>query len=226
MSLRHLLGIATSGSLVSLLAVLGTSAALAGSGGPKPGFSVTITNLTANQVISPPIVASHDADADVFEVGTPASAELAALAENGDNAPLRDLLTASENVLDVVALSDPLMPGQSVTVSLAVKGRFNLVSAAGMLVSSNDAFFGLDGEPVAKNRPLVVLVPAYDAGSEANSEDCAYVPGPPCGAGPVHDPSPAEGFVHIGNGIRGIGGVPADVYDWSNPVARIVIERL
>jgi hypothetical protein len=51
------------------------------------------------------------------------------------------------------------------------------------------------------------------------------VPGPPCGAGPVHDPAPAEGFVHVGNGIRGIGGVPAEVYDWSNPVARIVIER-
>jgi len=222
---QHILGLATGGTFVSLLAVLGASAPPGASNGQ---YSVTITNLTANQIISPPLVVSHDEDADVFEPGTPASPQLADVAENGNNVPLRDLLMSAEGVFDVVALEDGLPPGQSVTVILGATNRFARVSAVGMLVSSNDAFFGLDSVliPTKKKQPVVVYVPAYDSGTEANSEDCAFVPGPPCGAGPVHDPSMAEGFVHIGNGIRGIGGIPADTYDWSNPVVRVVIERL
>ncbi|MCP4627797.1 MAG: hypothetical protein GY850_30405 [bacterium] len=67
----------------------------------------------------------------------------------------------------------------------------------------------------------------YDAGTEFNSENCAYIPG--CGGGGVHDPADAEGYVYIHNGIHGIGGIngldPAE-YDWRNPVATIRVQRV
>ena len=46
---------------------------------------------------------------------------------------------------------------------------------------------------------------AYDAGSEYNSEDCAFIPGPPFGNGGVRDTDGAEGYVQILSGIHGIG---------------------
>ena len=67
--------------------------------------------------------------------------------------------------------------------------------------------------------------PAYDAGSEANSESCEFIPGPPCG-NHVHDPAEAEGFIHISNGIQGTGDVCASESDWRNPVARVTITRV
>lgn len=192
-----------------------------------PTVTVTITNLTANQIFSPPIVVAHREGTGLFDPGTAATPELAQLAENGDNLPLTSLLMSDPLTVDLVAAKSGILPGQSASFTLTVGGRPAQLSAAGMLVSSNDAFFGLDSieVPKMKKGAVTVYAPAFDAGSEANSENCAFVPGPPCDAGPVHDPAPAEGFVHVGNGIRGIGGVPAGVYDWKNPVAQIVIER-
>ena len=76
----------------------------------------------------------------------------------------------------------------------------------------------------------MVEAEAYDAGSERNSEDCAYIPGPPCEGAGVHDPAEAEGYVHIHAGIHGIGPDTELVYpaehDWRNPVAKITIRRV
>jgi hypothetical protein len=127
-----------------------------------------------------------------------------------------------------MAANAPIMPGASATYVLGATPGARQLSAVGMLISTNDAFFGLDGitMPRRKKDVVSIRVPAYDAGSEANSEDCAFIPGPPCGAGAVHDPAQAEGFVHISNGIHGIGGVPEATYDWRNPVALITVKRL
>lgn len=72
----------------------------------------------------------------------------------------------------------------------------------------------------------VVNAAAYDAGSEDNSEDCAYIPGPPCGNGDVRDTVGAEGYVYIHSGIHGIGDLEPAEFDWGNPVATVKIERL
>lgn len=225
-SITLLLGAA---ALAAGALALTTSDALAGAGqGSGRMFAVTITNLTPNQIFSPPLLATHSDALALFSAGAPASPELAQLAENGDNVPLRDALLADSQAGDVQAASDPIMPGMSTTYLVAGTSAARRLSAAGMLVSTNDTFFALDGVALPRSAQggTRYLVPAWDAGSEANSEDCAFVPGPPCGAGPVHDPSPAEGFVHISAGIHGIGGVPQGAYDWRNPVALISIERL
>ena len=38
------------------------------------------------------------------------------------------------------------------------------------------------------------------------------------------DRTDAQGNIYVGNGINGIGDLPAASYDWNNPVAQIVIQ--
>ena len=46
-------------------------------------YEVTITNITRGQIISPPIVISHNEDFQLFSLGHPAPTGLAELAEDG-----------------------------------------------------------------------------------------------------------------------------------------------
>ena len=115
------------------------------------------------------------------------------------------------------------MPGDSVKLKVTVRGPFWLISAAGMLVSTNDGFFALTGGRVPFYGKNSVAVGAYDAGSETNSELCAFIPGPPCGNGGVRDTGAAEGYVHVHSGIHGTGDLDPSMHDWRNPVAHISI---
>jgi len=96
-----------------------------------------------------------------------------------------------------------------------------------MLVPSNDAMFAINGVRGPKGKDLLNLhSPAYDAGTEDNDELCVSIPGPPflCTGEGVSSEG-GEGFVYVHSGIRGIGDVDADTYDWRNPVASIRIRR-
>ena len=213
-------------------------------------YEVRVTNLTRGQVISPPIVVAHDTDVSVFTAGAPASDELAMVAEDAFSGPLVDLL--QDQGADVVTAGGPLPPGQSVVLEITPSGGNDRLSVLGMLVTTNDAFFAVNGAPLGESAPAVLNAPAYDAGSEANNQDCAFIPGPPCGNEFVRDIAGAEGFVHIHNGVHeldqgdgvgrdfGRGGfgrnnpfaafnqadddglIPARD-DWRNPVARITV---
>ena len=95
-----------------------------------------------------------------------------------------------------------------------------------MLVTTNDAFFAVNG--VARpfrRQPGTHYAAAYDAGSEANNESCDFIPGPPCGNGGVRMQTGSEGYVHVHAGVHGIGDLDPAAYDWRNPVARVVIQR-
>ena len=189
-------------------------------------FEVTVTNLTRGQIISPVLVATHSRRTSFYELGEPASPELGILAEDGDNAPLRAVLDASSEVYETASGAAGIPPGGSETILISSVPNRPLVSLAGMMITTNDAFVSLDGAPLPLIGKRTYFVPGLDAGTEANSESCMYVPGPPCGSGGVHDPSPAEGYVHVSNGIQGIGDIPKDVYDWRNPAARIEVRRV
>jgi hypothetical protein len=113
-----------------------------------------------------------------------------------------------------------------VTFYLSGTGPWTRLTALGMLVTTNDAFFGLDSAELSgRPRSKVFSVPAYDAGSEVNSESCTYIPGPPCMNGGVRDTDGAEGFVHVHSGIHGIGDLVPAEHDWRNPVVRIEVQR-
>lgn len=194
--------------------------------GPSRSFSVTITNLTRGQSFTPILVASHKEGVKLFAPGNPASPELAALAEGGNTMPLATLLMGMNDVLDVADSGGLLLPGATVTVTVETKGKFNHVSVASMLIPTNDAFFALNGiKGASGKKTVVVMAPAWDAGSEPNDELCANIPGPVCSGAGGSPGAGGEGFVHIHAGIHGIGDLLAAERDWRNPVARITISR-
>ncbi|MDH3414413.1 MAG: spondin domain-containing protein [Gammaproteobacteria bacterium] len=222
-ALLSILGIALLGSTV----LLNSRTALA-----DEGFrvQVTITNITRGQVISPVVVASHSAEFEpLFQLGTPASAELAAVAEDAILDPLIASLSGDPAVFDVQTLfgeDGPIIPGESASVIVDIKGNYRYLSMAGMLVTTNDAFFAVRGARVFAHGTSTHHSSAYDAGSEANTENCDHIPGPPCGNAEVRVPDGSEGYVHIHAGVHGIADLVPSMHDWRNPVAEITVTRL
>lgn len=185
-------------------------------------YEIRITNLTSGQIMSPAVIATHSNKVRMFKAGKQASAAMAALAEDADASGVTAALDAAgAEVTDWVMASGPLLPGatQSLEITVADGDRLSLVS---MLVTTNDAFAGLDSYDLSNlDGRHSFTIPAYDAGSEANNEGCDYIPGPPCGNGGVRARKGHEGFVHIHPGIRGDGDLSKMTLDWRNPVMRI-----
>lgn len=186
---------------------------------------VRLTNLS-KQIISPPLLVTHTWKARAFIPGNPASDELAMLAEDGDPMPLAALLSESDEVLDVVVSDGFLMPGDTLVFDLEKRGRFNRLSAVGMLVNTNDAFFGIDTVFIEPGgQPQRVSAVAWDAGTEANNEDCDFIPGPACDSHLVRATDGAEGFIHVHPGLHGGGDLSPAEWNWQNPVVEIKIVK-
>jgi len=199
--------------------------------GQEQGFEVTVTNLTHGQQFTPILVASHSEGVHLFDLGSSASSQLATLAQEGNTAPLAALLAGLPEVKDIAVSAGLLDPGKSVTVFVKAGGRFDRVSLAAMLIPTNDGFFAVnDTEGPDGDRPLTLYSPAYDAGAEVNDELCASIPGPffvECGGpGGGAMVGGGEGYVHIHEGIHGIGDLKPALRDWRNPVAQITIRRV
>jgi len=195
--------------------------------GPKQ-YKVTITNITRGQSFTPILVASHRVGVRLFTLGESATVELSALAEGGDVTPLKTALDADPLVKGTGASERLLEPGQSTSVLVPATGGANRISLAAMMLPTNDGFIGLNGAIAPHGRrSITYFVRAYDAGSEPNDEHCASIPGPLCGGQGGSPNADGEGFVHVHAGIHGISSLdPAADYDWRNPVARVVIERV
>ena len=209
-------------------------------------YEVTVTNLTSGQIISPVVVATHRSGlTPLYMFGSPASSELASIAEDAVNDPLVALLSGDSDVMDVQTIfgsGGPIMPGETASVTIVAStppfpfpwissgGEFRYVTAAAMLVTTNDAFFALNGVRLPGDYffpvPGTYDSAAYDAGSEANDEECASIPGPPCGNPGIRVTEGAEGYVHVHDGVHGIGDLAPENYNWHNPVATVTIRRM
>ncbi len=188
-------------------------------------FEVTITNITSGQTFTPLLVVAHSPRVSLFELGEPATQELAIIAEAGDVGPMDALLGSIPGKVGATAASAGLLgPGESVTLEIRAGGKFDRISVAGMLIPTNDTFVALDSVRV-RHWEKDYLVPAYDAGSEYNDELCANIPGPACG-GEGYADTDGEGYVHISRGIVGIGDLEPSAYDWRNPVAQVTIRPM
>ena len=192
-------------------------------------YEVKITNLTSGQIFSPPIVITHKPDFTLFNLGEMASDELAALAEEGNTGPLANLVNDYSNTSYSVA-GGPILPGDTAVIEVTAKPGAWTISLAGMLVTTNDAFFAVRSMVIPALGKKEITAEAYDAGTEYNSEDCTYIPGPPCNSHNSHDPTEAEGYVYIHSGIHGSGLDPEMVnpsqFDWRNPVALVTVRRI
>ena len=204
------------------------SAALMVSGSAFAGnysktYEVTVTNITAGQAFTPLLAVTHSSKISVFELGEPALDELELLAEGGMTAPLQDLLDPLSQVHDTVTTAGLLGPGESVTFEIKASHWTNQLTFAGMLLPTNDTFVAVNSIPLPRWESSTYAV-AYDSGTEINDEDCDNIPGPYCGGAAISEED-GEGFVHVGNGIHGIGDLAPEMFDWRNSVAKVSIRR-
>jgi hypothetical protein len=188
-------------------------------------YEVTITNITRSQTFTPILVATHSPRAAIFDLGAPASPGLAILAEDGNPATLAAELVQTGEVLDSQTIPGLLAPGATATVQIRARGRFDQLSIGAMLIPTNDTFMALNSMQLPWHGSTSRTLLAYDAGSEPNDELCRSIPGPRCG-GEGSSAGGGEGYVYVSNGMHGIGDLPAAIYDWRNPVARVVIRRI
>lgn len=187
-------------------------------------YEVTITNLTAHQTLSPPLLAVHSPAMGLFSVGHPASVGVAKVAEDGDRSTLRTELEKSGKVESIVEAMGGIKPGQSAKFRVKAEAADAVLSVITMLVTTNDGFTGVSSLAFPMSS-FQTGTNAYDAGSEANTESCMHIPGPPCGA---HNARTAmgEGTVQMHPGIMGMGDLDARKFNWMNPVARLTVVRL
>lgn len=141
-------------------------------------YSVTVTNLTANQPMSPVAVVTHTNDSTLWSTGMPASVALEILAESGDSSGLTD----ETGVNELISGAGILVPGGTETIAISLEqADVADLSVVTMLVNTNDAFTGTTGfdlAALAVNDTSTLRVIAYDAGTEANSEAKGTIPGP------------------------------------------------
>jgi hypothetical protein len=227
-------------TLTGILAILPGAAASASSGHhgrhrePEPAtYTVTVTNLTAAQYLTPPNFAAHDRGVDVFQVGRPASNGVQQVAENGGvpvlAAELASAIDGPGLGVSGVGADAPIGPGQSATFSFTTDAR--RLSLVAMLICTNDGFAGLDARALPRHdgQTRRYRVRAYDAGTEINTELRQDVPPAPfCGDGPgsgESNPALAEhGVVRPHRTLRGVGDLDPSL-DWRGPVASVVITR-
>ena len=205
-------------------------------------YHVTVYNLTSGQPFTPPLFATHQGSVELFRVGVAASEGIREIAENGNLGPALAALGDDAKVAEVfVAIAGdppPLMPGASVSFHIGAERGARFVSFASMLICTNDGFTGLDGLklPQQLGDSVEVYAGAYDAGTEINTEDFADIV-PPCqgligvgsedpGTG-MSDPALAQGGVIAHHpGLVGGNDLLPGVHGWTDPVAKIVIERV
>lgn len=209
-------------------------ALFAGSAVAQVDYEVTITNITPGQTFTPQLVVTHPGDAIIFRLGEPASPELEMLAESGATAPLTEALSAV--AMDITTIPGLLGPGEQASVVVSGNPGRGFISVAAMLIPTNDTFVAMNRMKLPRSGAVQQMVPAYDAGTEYNDQNCANIPGPVCG-GEGNSPGPNdtdEGFVHIGNGMHELGDedemgnpiIDPKTYDWRNSVARITVRRM
>jgi Spondin_N len=213
---------------------------------PAETFEVTFTDLTSGQPLTPAVAATHRGRNELFRVGDAASFELKEIAENGFNEPMLERLGADGDVSDVVqAPGGPLVPagspgdamfGQSTTFTITADRGARRLSLAAMLICTNDGFTGVNSLALPRKvgDSLTVETMAYDAGTEANTEDFADMV-PPCqdligvtgepGTG-QSDPALAQNdVIRHHTGITGRRDLVPAVHGWdvNAPVARITV---
>ncbi|MCL1049683.1 spondin domain-containing protein [Shewanella abyssi] len=193
-------------------------------------YSVTVTNLTANQPMSPIAVVAHTSDSKLWSTGMAASVALEVLAESGDNSDLAD----ENGVNELVIGAGILVPGGAETISLSLApADVADLSVVTMLVNTNDAFTGTTGfdlAALAVDDTTTLRVIAYDAGTEANSEAKGTIPGPADGGEGFNTDRDDNDKVHGHPGVISADDGLADsvlsaAHRFDNPVMTIKITR-
>jgi hypothetical protein len=194
-------------------------------------YTVTVTNLTSGQPLTPTVFATHDGGVSLFEAGAAASNGIQQLAENGGVPVLVGELTGASGVGEVAVVgSAPIGGGESASVEIVTDDPYRVASLAGMLICTNDGFGGVDSLhlPSYVGDQVHVYGAAYDAGTEMNTEAYADLV-PPCdglGQTGMSNPDLAEnGVVSMHAGILGGADLSPAIHGWDGAVMSVTVER-
>lgn len=206
-----------------------------GAANRQQSYTLQLTNLTANQPFGPVALAFHQATLSLWETGDSASSELEELAESGNPQPFLDAAATHAMVVDTQAGTGAIPPGGSETLTASFSGDEDLSwTLASMLVNTNDAFAGTSGATLpslAVGESRTWYLPAYDAGTEANTETADSVPGPAGGGEGLNAARSDSGRIRIHPGvISNQDGQAASALDgshrWDNPVLKVELIRI
>ncbi|WP_428775873.1 spondin domain-containing protein [Vibrio sp.] len=213
---------------------LATAGALASGAVNSAMLDITVTNATKGIYFTPLLVAAHDDSLRMFHPGQAASAELEALAEEGDISGLSSVIGNAGGVVVENPAGGILNPGASSQFSID-SGAMGYLSLAAMLLPTNDGFVGLDSWAIPSQPGTYHMsLYGYDAGTEANDELAASIPNPPFitfgsgGSGVEMSVTNPVVHIHPGNlgdtdASGGISDLDSTNHRWLNPVATITI---
>jgi hypothetical protein len=209
-------------------------------------YRATVANLTPGQPFTPPAVAAHLPEVEVFAVGDEANEPTRQLAENGNLEPLVGLVEDTDAIRGAAVGDGPLVPAEDpgdtglpyfTELHLSAGPEATALTFIAMLIATNDGFVGLDTVPLPEevNGSRTYYANGYDAGTEQNTERFAdIVPpaktlirgGEPEGTTESNPDIAEDGVVTPHPGIQGVGNLPPSVYDWREPAAVVQVERL
>lgn len=137
-------------------------------------YSITITNITNNQPLTPVAVVMHREGYTPWSLGSASSAGLEVLAESGSPALFISEANANNKVIATDVGDSAITSGNSVTFSLTVEDSSSLMlSVATMLANTNDAFSGVNSWDISgldAGDSISILAKVFDAGTEDNDE--------------------------------------------------------
>ncbi|MGA7690495.1 MAG: spondin domain-containing protein [Jiangellales bacterium] len=168
--------LAAAGAFALGVPVLAAGVLTAAADEPVSTYRVTIVNTTTGQPFSPPVVATHSRDVDLFEVGERASTEIAAIAQAGDQSGAVALLGSLGDAVTSVEQGAPSRPlagldGPPSVQTVDIEGHpDDVLSLATMLICTNDGFTGVDSIALPEAGTTVVPLQGYDAGVERNTQ--------------------------------------------------------
>lgn len=190
-------------------------------------YRISVTNLTPGQRMSPPVVAIHDAGTRLFQLGEEASLQVQAIAEQGNNEQLIDLVTLDSTVSDsgtaTAEVPGTFGPDETASIVLETAAENQVLSIVSMIVCTNDGFTGVDSMALPADSAAVTnMAVYYDAGTEANMPDADYWV-PFCGGSGENLHEAEGGVIAIHEGQAG-----TEEFDFvgSDAAASITVERL
>lgn len=173
-------------------------------------YRATVQNLTAFNLISPPISLVHKPESNLFQTGTAATPGLAQLAESGQTTIIQEELAANPIVISVSkAEGGPLAAAEKRSIEFTVS-RHDIAKGArftilGMIGRSNDsfvAFKNIELRDVKKGKYFKVRATNYDAGSEENTGNLEDL------NATNHPTEFAEGHISYDRGLNSKGNAP------------------
>lgn len=181
--------------------------------GKGEDFIVRVTNTSDQSgypgVVTPPLWGLSDGTAGIFQWGSPASAGLETMAEDGDPMPLRAETLALDAFSQAeVGAMEPLMAGESAMFTVSPKAGNPYLNLVAMVVPSNDTFLSLGDQGVrlldenGQKRDeadiamdIALALGAWDAGTEANQSGAGGRDQAPRQMGPNTGRSEGDGTI-------------------------------